>query len=130
MTIRSCLMSATLSPLVSPLGRVPAHLPPGSGAGGPQCRPRANCDGCSYLRHASQCVAGLRVLLPTVCSCNCVDLRRPPLRDALPPRRAAGPGADRVGQGLTVTAAPTLDPHSLSVSLASGGRAPTLSAKG
>ena len=54
----------------------------------------------------------------------------PPDRGSLPPRRAAGPGAHHVGQGLTVTAAPTPDPHCLSVSLSSGGRAPTVSAKG
>ena len=40
----------------------------------------------------------------------------PPVRDSHTPRRAAGLGAHRVSQGLTVTAAPTSDPHSSSVS--------------
>ena len=55
------------------------HPSPGRGTGRPQCRPRANCDGCAYPRPAFfQCITGLR-----------------------------GPGAHSVGQGLTVTAAPT-----------------------
>ena len=40
---------------------------------------------------------------------NCVDLRWPPRRVALHPRRTARPGAHSVGQGLTVMAAPTSD---------------------
>ena len=35
----------------------------------------------------------------------------PPVHDSLTPRRAAGQGAHSVGQGLTVTAAPTSDQH-------------------
>ena len=37
----------------------------------------------------------------------------PPDRVSLPPRRAAGPDAHSVGQGLTVTAALTPDPLTL-----------------
>ena len=52
---------------------------PGRGAGRPQCRPGANCDGCAYLRPAfSQCVTSL-----------------------------VGQGDHRLCQGLTVTAAST-----------------------
>ena len=64
--VRACFRSATLSPLVSPrvgcaqcrLGPTESARPrpqsmtaypsPGRGAGRPQCRPRANCDGCAY----------------------------------------------------------------------------------
>ena len=56
--------------------------PPGRRAKRPQCRPRANCDGCAYPGPAfSQCVTGLR-----------------------------GPGANSVGQGLTLMAVPTSGP--------------------
>ena len=61
---------------------------------------------------------------------NCVGPSTPPVYDSLTPRRAAGPGAHSVGQGPTVTAAPTpgrsLSPaHSVAHSLP-----PTVSAKG
>ena len=42
---------------------------------------------------------------------NCVDLRRPPLRVALFPRRLRGPGAHSAGQGLTVIGRPRLPPY-------------------
>ena len=71
------------SATLSPLGRPRGRLR--SGAGRQQCRPRANCVGPST----------------------------PPVCDSLTPRRAAGPGAHSVGQGLTVTAAPTPDPRTL-----------------
>ena len=45
-----------------------------------------------------------------------------------PGAHSARPGAHSVGQGLTVTAVPASGPHS--PSMASGGRAPTVSAKG
>ena len=61
---------------------------------------------------------------------NCVGPSTPTIYDTPTPRLAAGPGAHSVGQGLTVTAAPTPDPHSPSVSPVYGGRAPTVSAKG
>ena len=54
-----------------------------TGAGRPQCRPRAKYDDFAYLS---------------------------PERCSLPPRRAAGPGAHSVGQGLTVTAGLRLPP--------------------
>ena len=49
----------------------------------PQSRPRANCDGCAYPLTVAHC------------------------------RRAAGQGAHSVGKGLTVTAAPTPDQHTV-----------------
>ena len=102
-----------------------APLPRHKAAGpcSPQCRLRLTMSVCAYLRHASpQRVTGLRG--PGQCRprANCVGLRLPPVRDSLPPRRAAGPGAQSVCQGLTVTAAPTPDPPSPSVSPVYGGR--------
>ena len=67
------------------------------GAGCPQCRPRANCDGYPYLRTVANSLS-------------------------LPGRRAGHPqwqGAHSVGQGLTVTAAPTSAPW---LTLSSAGR--------
>ena len=75
----------------------------GCGAGRPQCRPMANCDGCAYLSPAfTQCVTGLR-----------------------------GPGARSVAQGLSMTIS-TTSVRSVAHSLLAGlrGRAPTVSAKG
>ena len=57
----------------------------GRGAGRPQCRPRANCDGCAY---------------PWT-----LTLSRPQCGSLSP--------AHSVGQGLTVTAAPTIDLRTL-----------------
>ena len=54
----------------------------------------------------------------------------PPDRGSLPPRRAAGPGAHNVGQGLTVTAAPTPGPWLPPSLPVHRGRAPSVSAKG
>ena len=153
MTIRSCLRSATLSPLVSPWGRVPTvsaqtycvgpsaspvydpltfrrAAGPGRGPGRPQCRQRANCDGCAYLRHASQCVTGLRGRLPTVCFGNCVNLRRPPFRDALLPRRAAGPERPQFRPMANCDGCAYLRTVTHSLLAGPRGRAPTVSAKG
>ena len=72
---------ATVSICVSPRSVLHSSL---TGLRRPQCRPRAKCDGCAYLRTvAHSLLAG----------------PRPQCRGT-------------VGQGLTVTAAPTPDPHS------------------
>ena len=107
MTVCSCLQSVTLSPHAGQWGRPECRLRPrvtkplnihasclwlihpsaGSGAGRPQCLPRANCDSCTsdhLLPAFPQCVTGLLCRLPTVLApANCVDLRRPQLRVAL-----------------------------------------------
>ena len=57
--VRNGLWSAKLSPLAGCL--TPSSPGRRSGAGRPQCRLRANCDGCAYLRPAfPQCVTCLR----------------------------------------------------------------------
>ena len=60
-------------------------------------------------------LAGPRGRLRTASAqANCVGPSTPTVYDSLTPRRAAGPGAHSVGQGLTVTAVrpvPTFDPH-------------------
>ena len=97
----------------------------GLGAGRPQCQPRADCDGCAYLRPAYPSVSPVfGVGCPQFGSGNCVDLRWPPLRVALFPRRASGSASHSVGQGLTVTAAPTPDPHSPVCHLSQGAGRP------
>ena len=47
--------------------------------------------------------------LCTTAQTNCVGPSTPPVYYSLIPRRAAGPGAHRIGQGLTVTSAPMSD---------------------
>ena len=107
---------------------------PGHRAGRPQCRSRANCDSCAYLRPAfPQCVSGLRGpgahsvgqgLTVTAAYLQFVT------QSLLAGPR--GPGAQRIGQGLSVTAAyvrSAMVPHSLRVSPVYEGQAPTVSPK-
>ena len=105
-TVHPCLRSVTHSLFARPRGQAPtvsANLPQCVTAlRGPGVHSiRVNCDGCAYLQPTfPQYVTGLRSRLPTVSAPgNCVDLRWPPLRVALLPRRAAGPGSHRIGQG-------------------------------
>ena len=87
MTVCACLLSATVSPLEKPRGR---------------------------LRTVSA-------------QANFVGPSTAPVYESLTPRQAAGPDAHSVGQGLTVTAAPTPDPCTLThlqrVRLAFSGQA-------
>ena len=127
-TVRSCLLPATLFPLSKEskpgVGCAPCRLRPTvsvpprpqSMNRSPLAGPRgwahsvgqglklsfpANCDG-HLLPAFPHGVTGLRGPgpgRPRFGSCNCVDLRRRLLCLALLPRRAAGPGAHSVGQG-------------------------------
>ena len=60
---------------------------------------------------------------------NCVYLCLPSDSASLHPHQGAGPGAHSVGKGLNMTAAPTSDQHSSSLSPDCGRRLPTVSSQ-
>ena len=104
------------------------HLPPG--AGRPQCLQRANCDGCAYLRLWLTLSSPGRGRAPTVFNgwprVNCVGCAYPRPAFSQCVAGLSGKGAHSVGQGLTVTAAPTSGQWLTPSLLVHRGRAPTV----
>ena len=89
------------------------HWVAARGSGRPQCRLRPPLMVRACLRSATLSpLARPRCRLRTPSAqANSVGPSTPTVYDSLTPRRAAGPGAHGVGQGLSVTAAPTSDPY-------------------
>ena len=89
-----------------------------AGSGRPQCRlgPTVTVRICVWSATLSPLARPQGRLRTLSAQANCAGPCTPPVYDLLNPHRAAGQGAPSVGQGLTVTAAPSSDPHSRSVS--------------
>ena len=111
----------------------PAWTPLGCGARPPRVSAQANCVGSHLLL---DCFPPRRAAGSAAHSVGSGRLRRsihgscPCLAHPSPGLVPAGPGANSVGEGLTLTAAPTSDPHPLRVSPVYGCRAPTVLVKG
>ena len=109
------------------LRRAPARVPMGRKARQPTVSAQI-VTVCACLQSATLSPhAGLWGRLPTVSAQAKGDgTSTPPVSGSFTPRRAAGQGAHSVGQGLTVTAAPTSDQHAPSVSQVYRGLLPTV----